>query len=338
VDASKVKRSTLCLCGRQMKAVLDLPDFPLTEVSGVVDQKFLFCEQCAHGKLEAVVAPEVLYAKPSRMGADRSYLDRFAHFVKNHGDYSVIVDIGGNDGALLERFKGMKIAVDPQSDGIKKTIEDADLSFLKEHRKLILSSHTLEHLHNPSVFASKVSEVMGPDDLLAIQVPSLELMIEDGRIDHIHNQHIHYFSEKSLTTLLKSYGLEVIETQFNPDHWGALMVVAKKGNGKVTGKEINGLDLAAAVLSFTGGMAHLTYKLHNRKMEAYGEGLMFPVLSYWLPSIKDAEKADDAKGAFNLRDRDVVITAVSSKMTARLLVMKAFERGARNVFTPFNQL
>lgn len=339
VDASKVRRSNLCLCGRPMKVVLDLPDFPLTEVAGKVDQKFLFCQECTHGKLEVFVSPEVLYTKPSKMGSDRSYLDRFAHFVKNHGDFPVIVDIGGNDGSLLERFSGIKIAIDPQSDGIKKTIEEADLFFLKDKRKLILSSHTLEHLQDPSIFASKVSQVMGPDDLLAIQIPSMELMVEDGRLDHIHNQHLHYFSERSLTTLLKTYGLEVIEVQFNPDHWGALMVVAKKGEGKVTGRKIEGLDLAAAILSFTGGMAHLTYKLHNRKFIAYGEGQMFPILSYWLPSLNDAEFiADDSKGPFILRDRDVVVTAVSSKMTARLLVMKAFEKGARNVFTPFNQL
>jgi hypothetical protein len=335
LDAITLKHSTLCLCGEEMRKVLDLPKFPLTEVDGVADQEFLFCESCSHGKLKAIIPPEVLYARPSKMGQDKSYLDRFASFVKRYGDFLVVVDIGANDGSLLSRFAGWKVPIDRESGGI----ENADLSSLKDKRKLILSSHTLEHIERADVAIGQVSAVMGEMDLLAIQVPSLDLLVEDARIDQIHHQHIHYFSERSLTALLAKNGLEVIDCEFNPDHWGALMVVCRKGNGQPRGKKIGGLDLAAAVLSFTSEMAHVTYKLLGRKFVAYGEGQMLPVLSYWLPELVNADFiADDSKGPFNLRDRDVLISAVSSKMTARLLLTKAFEKGARNVFVPFRQL
>lgn len=309
------------ICSGPTERVIELPDF-----CGV-DQAFLFCESCSHGKLE-VFEPQPL----NTVMGEGGYLQAFAEFVRPYWKPNVL-DIGGNDGALGD-------LVLPETYAVVESIETADLREWKDKPKLILSSHTLEHIRYPGQFFSQVDSILGPNDFLAIQVPSLELLVDDARIDQIHNQHYHYFSERSLTTLLKRYGMRAIEVKFNPDHWGAVMLICQQGKGEVSGRQLYRTDVSFARFAFTSQMDLTRYTLARGPFACYGASPMLPVLSYYLP-IEDALFiADDFKSPYkaeDLKGRDVLITAVS-KMTARKLVKKAFEVGARNVIVPFHQL
>lgn len=331
-----------------MQKIFSLPDYPCTEKEGFHDQGFLFC-QCGHGRLQNVI-PGYGGLVSGHSDSAKHSLDFFAAFVRKHSQRKFVIDIGGNDGYLAGLLGTESILVDPQAaHGLRTTIEDADLSPWKRDQKIIVSSHTLEHIEDPHVFMRKVSECMNNEDTLAIQVPSLELLVEDGRMDHIHHQHIHYFSERSLSKLLSQYGLKVIASEFNPQHWGALMVVCVKGEGSAQGKEVWDTQVLNARIAFRLEMAACEMKLKRRSFVAYGASSMLPVLSYYLPSVEKAEYiADDSVAGiwrnktitaeYDFAGRDVLITGISSKFTARKLVQKAMSGGAKNVIVPVHQL
>jgi hypothetical protein len=44
------------------------------------------------------------------------------------------------------------------------------------------------------------------------------------------------------------------------------------------------------------------------------------------------------EGSVNLSERDVVITALSTKMATRRIAIKLFQEGARNIIVPYNTL
>jgi hypothetical protein len=321
-----------------MEQVIDLPSYPFTDKPSAADQEFLFCS-CGHGMLKNV------YPQESGKMGEANYLSVFAEFVKKHvGHYDLVIDIGGGDASLCKLFSGPYQVIDP---AINCGIEEAHLQSFKFTHKLILSSHTLEHIPDPNLFVSKVSACLRKEDTVALQVPSLDWLVEDQRFEQVYHQHIHYFSERSLTALLAKHGLKVIATEFNPDHWGAIMVIARKGDGAAAGRPITRLDVVFSRFCFGTAIGLWRYKLRNGGFLIYGASPMLPVMEYHLPVLAKAEYIADDDGNkegiwrnllvtpdYQFKDRDVVI-ASCSKATSRRMMAKAIDLGARNVYAPF---
>ena len=376
-----LKKSNECpVCGGAMEALIDLPRYPLTEMyepwtpkseagRGLVDQAFLFCEPCSHGKLETVVPPSILYGpgyrtRTAASGGSKAAVMAFAEFVKSKvylADIDAVIDIGGNDGTLLAEFPSNRtVAIDPHASGantvIRAMVEDADLLQFKGERKLILSSHTIEHIADPNVMLAKIAATMTYADTLALQFPSLDLLVHDCRIDHIHHQHLHYYSERSICALLGKHGLEVIAAQFDPMHYGALMVIARRGGHEKWGIPISNGQIIESTKFFSHQMAHLNVQLPRYHWYiAFGAALMLPVLAYYLPDlhqgtdhIADNDRSKDGlryinfdrpiRCDYDLEGKDVVITGIATKMAARSLVTEAIAKGAKNVIVPLHTL
>lgn len=363
-----------------MDRAIDLPRFPLTEFyepysaekyepRGFVDQGLHFCPHCSHGKLFTVVPPEDLYAKDYRtktgksIGASHS-VNSFYSFLKSSLDFNnfdVVLDIGGNDGSLVAKFpEKERVVIDPTAgpdDGvwIKSFIEDVDLTQFKPAKKLILCSHTLEHLEKPEVMLEKVGRIFCYGDTLAMQFPSLDYLVKDARIDQVHHQHIHYFSLRSTSLLLAKHGFEIEKFQFDDGHYGTLQLIARRGLEELKGSPIFVRDIQDAQIDFTRGMNAFDSAIGRLKEPVgYGAALMLPVLAYWAPAVNDliciADEDQSKHGQRwinanvpitappSLRGRDVAVTAFNTKLAVRKIVNKLSQEGARNIVAPFNCL
>ena len=359
-----------------MQKLIDLPRFPLTEMyesygpefvdRGYYDQAFLFCERCVHGKLEAIVPPAELYGSEYRTRSAASIgsltaLQHFSEFIQQTTlEIDAVLDIGGNDASLVLRLPAaQKVVIDPNASGagvevVRQFIEDVDLAAYKGLRKLIVSSHTLEHLADPRAFFKAIASTCTHWDWLAIQVPALEAMVYGARIDWIHHQHVNYFSRRSLTRLLAEYGFEVVRHDYDHSHWGAVMVMCRKGRGDH--------DAPSAIVpsSITAAMERFKWQMSSDRFfrwggtVGFGAALMLPILSYWLPPLKEIEYIADNDMAkdglryinfnkpirciYDLKGCDVVITAIGTKLACRELVKQAFEKGALHVIVPLGAL
>jgi len=363
-----------------MVKLIDLPRFPLTEKyepytpefvdRGYYDQGFLFCERCAHGKLEAIVPPSVLYGEDYRTRSAGSIgslaaIQSFARFIgETTLDVEAVLDIGGNDASLVGLLPGArKVVVDPHAAGdaeiVRAFIEDADLAPYKGLRKLIVSSHTLEHLADPSVFLRKVRDVCLHGDWLAIQVPSLEALVHWARIDHIHHQHVNYFSRRSIGRLLAANGFQIVRHAYDKTHWGAVMVMCRKGHGDmdIPSRIAVPSEITVAFKRFKAYLAQVRIPYGDGYCfgpVGFGAALMLPVLKYWLSAIDNIQHIadnDQSKDGlryinfnkpircdYDLKERDVVITAIGTRLACRELIRQAFDKGAADVIVPLGVL
>jgi len=77
---------------------------------------------------------------------------------------------------------------------------------------------TIEHLREPHRFIEKIAKTIKPNGLLAVttgDIGSLNARIRGRRWRMIHPpSHLHYFSRRTLTELLKRFGFEVIYVQY----------------------------------------------------------------------------------------------------------------------------
>lgn len=335
---------------------------------GLVDQSFLYCEPCSHGKLGTIVPPELLYAKGYRTVTSKSVgsshsVNSFCRFISENLDlanYDVVLDIGGNDSSLLSKFPDKRrVAVDPNASGdaelIKAFIEDADLRIFKKDKKLILCSHTLEHLEDPSALLRKISSILCYGDSCAFQFPSLDYLVKDARIDQIHHQHVHYFSLHSISLLMAKHGFEITKFAFDDSHYGTLQLIFRRGLEELRGEPIPTHRIIWANKDFEVGMKAFDLSI-ARLVDpiGFGASLMLPVLRYYAPNLErlvciaDQDESKHGQrwinvnkpitGVPSLRDRDIAVTAFNTKLAVRKIVNKLTTEGARNVVVPFTTL
>lgn len=359
-----------------MARMWEMPRYPITELyepwakdfepgRGRADQAFMFCVACVHGGLANAIPPEQLYGQGYRtrtaasVGSKRA-VENFAAFAKEHcplDGVKTVIDIGGNDASLVNCFSGKRrVVVDPNAQGddveiVREFAENADLHPWKADRKIVLCSHTLEHVPNLTAFMASVGACIDPSDRFALQFPSLELLLDGCHINQIHHQHVHYFSLRSATIFLARHGFRILASRFDPDHYGALMIVAERGEPAEPPKSrIRATTVFWRRQLFDRVMHQANARIEKKGWIALGASLMLPTLVYYLPALNDVEYiADNDRSKnglryvnfnkqicskYDLKGRDVVVTATSTKLACRALTAQAFKDGARNVVVP----
>lgn len=374
----QLKRSNVCpICSGAMEQVFSFPQLPITEKyephtagyepRGLVDQSFLFCAGCSHGKLETVIPPEELYSSgymtktASSVGASHSIFS-FYDFINRHlrkSNYDTVIDIGANDSSLLHLFHGKRrVAVDPNASGsaelVREYIEKADLSQYAKDRKLIVSSHTLEHVEDPNAFLKKIMGIVHHGDAVALQFPSLDCLVRDARVDQIHHQHVQYFSLMATSLLCARHGLEIVAWDFDLSHYGTLRVIARRGLEELKGAPITKDSILSAGETFFDSMDVFHESIERlREPVGYGASLMLPVLDYHakLDRLGVVCEEDSAKHGLRyincnkkivpptqVKGGEFVVTAFNTRLAVRKIAAKLMEGGAKAVVVPFNTL
>ena len=206
--------------------MIDLPKYPLTEFYkesndkrdpfGFIDQKVLFCQSCNHMFLKKILDAGKIYSESNYLTSSISSkgavgcISEFVSFIKNTTtntdlNGSSLIDIGGNDSTLLKYFidyTDSLINIDPNASTDNQLIEIRReflekinfLDFSDSSKKIFISSHTIEHLEDPTRLLKELARVVSDKDILYLQFPSMEKLVEHGRYDQICHQHINYFS------------------------------------------------------------------------------------------------------------------------------------------------
>jgi hypothetical protein len=379
-DIKRFTQHSCTVCGKESPAAIKLPSYPITELyedqdktfsnSGFFDQELAYCPNCDHAHLRSILDVDFIYENylthsSGSWGAEKCLIS-FLAFIKQHldlEDYSTLIDIGGNDSYFLNMVETagiQKVNIDPNASGespiiVEKCgIENLDLSRFAKQRKVIVSSHTIEHLADPTKMVEAIAEVMDEQDVCFLQFPSLELMVNDLRFDQICHQHLNLFSATSINKLLNRYGLHVTSLEYDADHFGTLRICAKKDQGQTRRFERCSIELIQKKYDlYRNYMDALNNTLDGRKDRicGFGAGLMVPTLSYALNNIHSLECIfDDDPNKIGKRfinvdveirpssemkpDDIILITSISTKMTLRRIVALLSERDVHNIIIP----
>jgi len=152
------------------------------------------------------------------------YLKIIAKQIKNPAG-KLLVDVGSNYGILMEeaeRVGFQTIGLEKNNILVKKgrrrglNISTDNLTELKTLRPIdiITAMHVLEHLPDPRSFIKDAYKKLAIGGILVIGVPNVEshLARKDGLSwRYMAIEHLFYFSEKTLRSLLEAEGFEIIE-------------------------------------------------------------------------------------------------------------------------------
>jgi SAM-dependent methyltransferase len=180
------------------------------------------------------------------------------------------VDVGSNDGSLLQHFKaaGFNVmgveptaaAMEAQCKGIPTcpTTLRTDLVrwWLKdlgkpEKAQVITACNVFAHTPDPNGFVATVKEFLADDGVFVVEVQNVFSL----EYDTVYHEHLQYYSLESLNRLFHRNEMEIIRYRSIPTHGGSLRVYVTKStsdkcrvptlgipaddfSGKVFGKQV----------------------------------------------------------------------------------------------------
>ena len=169
---------------------------------------------------------------------------------------SLVVEVGSNDGYLLQYFKqaGVPVlGVDPAANvartaeekGIRTLVgffgrETADGIVARDGQAdLVVGNNVLAHVPDLNDFIAGLAALLKPQGVLTMEFPHLLRLMEENQFDTIYHEHFCYFSLLSVETAFARHGLKVFDVQTLPTHGGSLRVhVARAAARRETGQAV----------------------------------------------------------------------------------------------------
>jgi hypothetical protein len=227
--------------------------------------ELVMCDTCKLLQLKHTAPQELLYSRhywyrsgvtDTMKHALREITSEIENIVNLHtGD--VVLDIGANDGTLIESYavEGIiKVGCEPANnlipllgDKTKYVMHDfwSSESYLKHARKwgigkakVITAIGMFYDLEEPNSFIYDIKEILSENGVFIAQLMCLASMLEKNDLGNICHEHIEYYSFASLKYMFEKNGLEIFKVTENNVNGGSYRIYARHLlNGSINYKE-----------------------------------------------------------------------------------------------------
>ncbi len=301
------RRDNCRLCeGRDLTRVLNLtptppanafvPEEQVNQRQDTYPLDVHMCGVCGHVQLLDVVNPEILFSDYVYVsGTSPVFVDHFRRYADTivsayHVQRgSLAVDIGSNDGTLLEQFKNLglsvlgvdpakKIATEATARGIETIVGFFDQQTVELIRSgqgpasIVTANNVFAHADNLMEIGQGVRNLLAPNGVFVFEVSYLGDVLEKTLFDTIYHEHVSYHSVAPLVTFFNRNDLELIHAERVDTHGGSLRGVCQLKGGPWERQDSvrrfldteaeQKLDVAATYLAFA-------QKIEKRKQELY---------------------------------------------------------------------
>lgn len=204
-------------------------------------------DENACGLLQTAVSvpPRVLYSSYwYRSGTNQTMRDHLRGIATGATDLvgikkAIVLDIGCNDGTLLQYYPDsfIKYGIDPSDitqtvDGDIVVIQDifpsAELNNVLGEAKIdiITSIAMFYDLEDPVTFVKNIKSVLSDNGIWIFEMSYMPSMLKMNSYDTICHEHLEYYSFAVIETLLDRCGMKVFKVEFNDINGGSIRCYA----------------------------------------------------------------------------------------------------------------
>ncbi|PZT48637.1 D-mycarose 3-C-methyltransferase [Helicobacter valdiviensis] len=198
----------------------------------------MLCQNCGQMQLSEVVEPkeiyeqDYLYTTSTSVGLVKHFKESAKEIINRFGlqENSLIIEIGSNEGAMLEAFKsyGMRVlGIDPAKSAVeiaKKRGIDTICGFFtedlaKEIKKsygkanIVIANNVIANIPLLQNVILGISKVLCDDGVFVFETSYAQSVLKKHLIDTIYHEHISYFSAKPLGRFFASCNLELFDAE-----------------------------------------------------------------------------------------------------------------------------
>jgi SAM-dependent methyltransferase len=248
-------------CGQPgLSVVLSLGSTPLANALLDLDElddpeeryplTLALCGACSLVQLAEIVPPDILFA-------DYPYLSSWSDTMLQHSERmaaelvrrralapgSLVVEIGSNDGYLLQYFQraGMNVlGIDPASAacagasarGVPTRMAFFDSSVAENlaregvRANLLVANNVMAHVPDLNDVVAGVRRLLAPSGAFVLETPYVHDLLDRVEFDTIYHEHVFYYSVTALDALMTRHDLSIIDVERVPVHGGSLRVTA----------------------------------------------------------------------------------------------------------------
>ena len=209
------------------------------------------CEACNLIQLIDFTAAEIIFS------AEYAYFSSFTESWLRHAERyaaamidrfelrgdDLVVEIGSNDGYLLQYFKmrgipvlGVEPAHNCAEVAREKGIRTVGKFFGAETAReikasvgladLVVANNVLAHVPDIHDFVHGVKLLLKEDGLVTMEFPHLLRLLVENQFDTIYHEHFSYLSLSVVDGIFKSHDLVVFDVEELPTHGGSLRIFA----------------------------------------------------------------------------------------------------------------
>lgn len=216
----------------------------------------VFCMECCCLSLKETVPPEKMFSSYLYLSSSSPELvDQAETLVlktilrEKLGPHSLVVEIGSNDGYLLQHYQKKKIPVlgvepgkGPAERAIARDIPTFETFFDKKAAHMILdiegpadvihANNVLAHVPDPNGFVAGMARLLKRNGLAIVEVQSLRALLDGVEFDQIYHEHASYFSQGALYRLFEAHGLFISGIERLATHGGSMRVFLRRQDYK----------------------------------------------------------------------------------------------------------
>jgi hypothetical protein len=271
------------------------PHFPLV---------FCRCTACGLAQIDYAPEPDVVFYReyPYRTAMTGSLKEHFRQLTQDVvsrlglTSADLAVDIGSNDGTLLQGFQeqGLRVLGVEPTDIAQIAVEegvptvqaffDEDVAerLVAEHGNVavVTGTNMVAHVNNLYPELRGVARLIGDDGAFVSESHYLVNLLEELQYDTIYHEHLRFYSVKPMQTIFERAGFSIFDVERVPTHGGSIRVWADRGKRDVSPRvaelvqleEELGLYDGAAFERFRERVIASKLALLDRLVEARKEG------------------------------------------------------------------
>jgi hypothetical protein len=211
-----------------------------------------FCEDCGHVQLTEAVSPPAMFDHYLYISSASTTLVGHLHELARYttdrfglGPEHLVVDVGANDGTLLEGFIkcGVRVqGVDPAANlaeisgakGVPVHIgffgEKTAQTLKAAHgpARIITATNTFPHLPELADFMRGVDTLLDDEGAFVLEAHYLLDLLEQGAYDTVYHEHVSYWALGPMSQLFNRHGFEIVDVQRLPIHHGQIRVIVRR--------------------------------------------------------------------------------------------------------------
>lgn len=249
----------------------------------------LRCRACGLVQIDYVVDPKELFFPdyPYRSGITET-LRRNLHSISAHVSErvglkagSLVIDIGSNDGTILEGFKakGMRVlGVEPtkiaqiaEAAGIPTVNRFFDREVAREirgkhgHAGLVTAANVFAHVDRLSTLLAGISDLLDEGGYFVSESHYMVSILETLQFDSIYHEHLRYYLVKPLQALFAAHGFTLVDAERIPNYGGSIRAYARKGAGHPVAPRIAELVAAEEAMKVYDEATYVRFAERIRK-------------------------------------------------------------------------
>jgi cyclopropane fatty-acyl-phospholipid synthase-like methyltransferase len=208
------------------------------------------CENCFLVQLEDAISPKNLFTEYAYFSSHSKgwlkHSESYAEMIINKlglNHSSQIIEIGSNDGYLLQYFAqrnvpvlGIEPATNVAEEAKKKGIPTIVKFFGKEtsdelvrenkHADLLIGNNVIAQVPDINDFVDALKNLLKPSGITTLEFHHLMKLMNNNQFDTISHERFSYFSLSVIEKIFASRGLRIFDVEEIPTHGGSLRIYA----------------------------------------------------------------------------------------------------------------